>query len=104
MAKRKLKVVGLNRTRYTFPGYRDYQAGLQRLVDLLQFVAHNDGLNGREVAKKAHVANSTLYRLFSGKTRFPRTDTVWRMCQAMGLPDAVFHVHVNPQKNRRKRA
>ena len=70
-----------------FRGFEKYELDKVHLVESLVTALYEKDPDAtlKEVAKRAQIAVSTLMRLNSGVTIFPRLDTLWRMSAATGL-------------------
>jgi transcriptional regulator with XRE-family HTH domain len=62
-----------------------YAKVLNEFVDLIFEQAVIAGYSNEDLAKKANVAISTVYRLMYGDTKLPRLRTVFVLAQAVGL-------------------
>lgn len=53
--------------------------------DLLRSLRHQRGLTIEEVARRAHLPDSTVGAIERGDIEFPAFDTVMRLCDALDL-------------------
>lgn len=62
-----------------------YEADLHRMVDDIFEEAVAQKWNLPELAHRAHLCYVTVWKLSHRITRFPRTDTIWKLAKATGF-------------------
>ena len=62
----------------------DYERFLSRLVDDLFNEAYGQKLSWKDFAKTSNLSYSTIVRLGTRVTRFPRLDTIFKIARALG--------------------
>lgn len=82
--KRKSKQRRVVKTR--FAGFEKYEMDKVHLVEEIVGRLYGDKPDQTlaEISERSQIAVSTLRNLNSGKTLFPRTDTLWKMATACG--------------------
>lgn len=82
MQTRKVLSVRIS-TSLTFPNFEKYEFQKNRLLsDLInQIYDSQPDIKKKEICRKAGISMSTLYGLRSGRTRYPRLDTIWKLAQ-----------------------
>lgn len=73
------------RTTRRFPGKEHYEVRRDEIIWVIENQAYQQGLTIEELTAKAGIHPSTWYYLVSGKTQYPRLDTLWKLCNAAGL-------------------
>jgi AraC-like DNA-binding protein len=76
MAKRHRKSLRISET--------TYRSALDRAIDVIFEVA-SERWTLEELAAHAHLHYSTVYRLWSRTTKYPRWQTFWKLAAAVGL-------------------
>jgi len=69
-----------------FPLFAHYARDREEMAQLLlsEFFRRNPGKTHAQYAEMAHVGVSTIQNLMYGRTRFPRTDTIWKLASVVG--------------------
>jgi hypothetical protein len=88
-----------------FAGFEKYELDKVHLAERLVRGLYEKDPDAtlKEVSKRAQIAVSTLQKLNSGKTLFPRFDTLWKMATAAGIEVILQHKEQTPARVGRSR-
>lgn len=80
------------KVRWRFNGYDNYSTDRDAILAKIKAVFEKSSWTVPQFALYSGVSDKTVYKVLSGKSTYPRLDTIWRIARALEMNGlAVFH-------------